>query len=148
MMKLPLGMDGFFLEAHQKLRPVEFPADGIFVAGTARYPAEISDCVGQALAAAAKAAIPMARGRVVNEAFISDVNPSQCSSCGRCIEVCPFGAVDWAELKGAQGGRRIARVNPAECKGCGLCAASCISGAIGLAGSTDEQVLASIGSLN
>ncbi|MEW6667645.1 MAG: CoB--CoM heterodisulfide reductase iron-sulfur subunit A family protein [Thermodesulfobacteriota bacterium] len=148
MMKIPLGMEGFFLEAHQKLRPVEFPADGIFVAGAARYPAEIPDCVGQALAAAAKAAIPMARGKVVNEAFVSQVNPAMCSSCGRCIEVCPFGAVSWADLEGPGGGRRPARVNPAECKGCGLCAASCLSGAIGLAGSTDEQVLTAIASLN
>jgi heterodisulfide reductase subunit A len=148
MMKIPLGMEGFFLEAHQKLRPVEFPADGIFVAGAARYPAEIPDCIGQAFAAAAKAAIPMARGRVVNEAFVSEVNPENCSSCGRCIEVCPFGAVDWAELKGPQAEKKVARVNPAECKGCGLCAASCLSGAIGLAGSTDEQVLSAIANMN
>jgi heterodisulfide reductase subunit A len=147
MMKVPLGMDGFFLEAHQKLRPVEFPADGIFVAGAARYPAEIPDCIGQALAAAAKAAIPMARGKVVNEAFVSEVNPSRCSACGRCIEVCPFGAVDWVELKGPEAGRRVARVNPAECKGCGLCVSSCLSGALGLSGSTDEQILAAVGSL-
>ncbi|PKN26952.1 MAG: 4Fe-4S ferredoxin [Deltaproteobacteria bacterium HGW-Deltaproteobacteria-21] len=148
MMKIPLGMEGFFLEAHQKLRPVEFPADGIYVAGTARYPADIPDCIGQAFAAAAKAAIPMAMGRVVNEAFVSEVNPERCSSCGRCIEVCPFGAVDWAEVKGPQGVRKVARVNPAECKGCGLCASSCLSGAIGLAGSTDEQVLSAIANLN
>ncbi len=148
MLKVPLGMEGFFLEAHQKLRPVEFPADGIFVAGAARYPAEIPDCIGQALAAAAKAAIPMAQGRVVNEALVSLVSPAGCSRCGRCIKVCPFGAVDWAEMKGEEGFRKVARVNPAECKGCGLCAASCLSGAIGLAGSTDEQVLAAIASLN
>lgn len=148
MMKIPLGMEGFFLEAHQKLRPVEFPADGIFVAGTARYPAEISDCIGQALAAAAKAAIPMARGKVVNEAFVSAVDPVRCSACGRCIEVCPFGAVDWEDQSPRGGGKKIAKVNPAECKGCGLCASSCLSGAIGLSGSTDEQVLAAIGNLN
>ncbi|RJR30764.1 MAG: CoB--CoM heterodisulfide reductase iron-sulfur subunit A family protein [Desulfobacteraceae bacterium] len=148
MMKIPLGMEGFFLEAHQKLRPVEFPADGIYVAGAARYPAEIPDCIGQAFAAAAKAAAPMARGKVVNEAFVSEVNSERCSSCGRCIEVCPFGAVDWTELKGPQAGKKVAKVNPAECKGCGLCAASCLSGAIGLAGSTDEQVLSAIANLN
>ncbi|MBN2123770.1 MAG: CoB--CoM heterodisulfide reductase iron-sulfur subunit A family protein, partial [Deltaproteobacteria bacterium] len=70
MMRIPLGMDGFFLEAHQKLRPVEFPADGLFVAGCARYPGEIPACIGQAHAAAAKAAVPMANGMVVNEAYV------------------------------------------------------------------------------
>jgi heterodisulfide reductase subunit A len=146
MMKIPLGTDGFFLEAHQKLRPVEFPADGIFVAGCARYPAEIPDCIGQGLAAAAKAAIPMARGQVVSDAFVSEVEPSLCSSCGRCIEVCPFGAVDWAEVRTSSGGKKsVAKVNPAECKGCGLCTSSCLSGAIRLPGFTDEQIFAMIG---
>jgi heterodisulfide reductase subunit A2 len=102
MMKIPLGMDGFFLEAHQKLRPVEFPTDGIFVAGCARYPAEISESIAQALAAAAKAAVPMARGAVVSDAFVAEVDPTLCSACGRCLQVCPFGAVDWSEV-GATG---------------------------------------------
>jgi heterodisulfide reductase subunit A2 len=147
MMKIPLGTDGFFLEAHQKLRPVEFPADGIFVAGCARYPIEIPECIGQGLAAAAKAAVPMARGKVVSDAFVSEVEPSLCSACGRCIEVCPFGAVDWAEVRTPEAGKKsVARVNPAECKGCGLCTASCLSGAIRLPGFTDEQLFAMIGS--
>ncbi|MEJ2725174.1 MAG: CoB--CoM heterodisulfide reductase iron-sulfur subunit A family protein [Deltaproteobacteria bacterium] len=147
MMKIPLGMDGFFLEAHQKLRPVEFPADGIFVAGSARYPAEITESISQALAAAAKAAIPMAQGQVVSEAFISEVNPARCSACGRCVKVCPFGAVDWAEVQTPDRlTRMVARINPAECKGCGLCSSSCLSGAIRLSGSTDQQILAMIAS--
>jgi len=145
-MQIPLGTDGFFLEAHQKLRPVEFPVDGIFVAGCARYPAEIPECIGQGLAAAAKAAIPMARGQVVSDAFVSEVDPSLCSACGRCVTVCPFGAVDWAEARTSEGGKKnVAKVNPAECKGCGLCTASCLSGAIRLPGFTDEQIFAMIG---
>ena len=146
MMKIPLGMDGFFLEAHQKLRPVEFPADGIFLAGCARYPADIPDSVGQSLAAAAKAAIPMARGKVVSDAFISEVDSTRCSACGRCLGVCPFGAVDWAEVRTSDHGTRsVAKINPAECKGCGLCTASCLSGAISLSGFTDGQIFAMIG---
>ena len=146
MMKIPLGMDGFFLEAHQKLRPVEFPADGIFVAGCARYPAEITDSIGQALAAAAKAAVPMARGKVVSDAFIAEVDPAQCSACGRCVSVCPFGAAGWAEVRASgQKTKTVARINPAECKGCGLCTSSCLSGAIRLTGFTDEQIFAMIG---
>jgi heterodisulfide reductase subunit A len=145
MMKIPLGMDGFFLEAHQKLRPVEFPADGIYVAGCARYPVEITECISQALAAAAKAATPMARGKVVTDAFISEVDPNQCSACGRCLSVCPFGAVDWTEIRTPdQATKRVAKINAAECKGCGLCTASCLSGAIRLSGFTDEQLFAMI----
>ena len=145
MMKIPLGMDGFFLEAHQKLRPVEFPADGIFVAGCARYPAEITESISQALAAAAKAAIPLAQGKVVSEAFVAEVDPAWCSACGRCVNICPFGAVDWAEVRTPDGATRpVASVNPAECKGCGLCSSSCLSGAIRISGFTDQQILAQI----
>lgn len=146
MMKIPIGNEGFFMEAHQKLRPVEFPADGIFIAGCARYPTEIVECISQGYAAAAKAAAPMAQGRVVTEAFISKVNPLSCSSCGRCIEICPFGAVDWVEFRfSPEITREVATVNPTECKGCGLCVASCLSNAIYLKGFTDEEILAMVG---
>jgi len=146
MLKVPIGNDGFFMEAHQKLRPVEFPADGIFISGCARYPADISECVAQGYAAAAKAAVPMARRQVVTEAFTSEVNPLRCSACARCVEICPFGAISWAEFRNAEGETiRIARVNSTECKGCGLCVASCLSGALQLKGFTDEQILAMVG---
>ncbi|MDZ7700223.1 MAG: CoB--CoM heterodisulfide reductase iron-sulfur subunit A family protein [Deltaproteobacteria bacterium] len=145
MMKIPLGNEGFFMEAHQKLRPVEFPADGIFIAGCARFPADITDCVSQGYAAAAKAAVPMARRHVVTDALISEVDPLKCSGCGRCIDICPFGAIDWAAGDGSQDSKpRVARVNSTECKGCGLCAASCLSGAVGLKGFTDAEILAMV----
>jgi heterodisulfide reductase subunit A len=145
MMRIPIGNDGFFLEAHQKLRPVEFPSDGIYIAGCARYPTDISECVSQGYAAAAKAAIPMAQGRVVSDAYVSKVDPMRCSACGRCVDICPFGAVSWADWKDLKGEpRSVASVNPAECKGCGLCASSCLSGAIELEGFTDEEILAMV----
>jgi heterodisulfide reductase subunit A len=145
MMKIPVGNDGFFLEAHQKLRPVEFPSDGIFIAGCARYPTDILECISQGYAAAAKAAIPMAQGRVITDAFISEVNPLRCSACGRCVDICPFGAIDWTEWKGPKGkSRSVASINPTECKGCGLCVSSCLSGAIELKGFTDEEILAMV----
>lgn len=148
MMRIPVGNDGFFLEAHQKLRPIEFPSDGIFVAGCARYPTEISECIAQGYAAAAKAAIPMAQGRVITDALISEVDPLRCSSCGRCINICPFGAIDWADRKAPSGEtRKVALVNPAECKGCGLCVSSCLSGAIQLNGFNDEEILAMVNSV-
>ena len=145
MMRIPIGNDGFFLEAHQKLRPVEFPSDGIYIAGCARYPTDIGECISQGYAAAAKAAIPMARGKVVSDAFVSEVNPMRCSACGRCVDICPFGAVDWTDWKDLHGETRsVASVNPAECKGCGLCASSCLSNAIELEGFTDKEILAMV----
>jgi len=145
MMKIPVGNEGFFMEAHQKLRPVEFPTDGIYIAGCARFPAEIAECISQGYAAAAKAAAPMAQGRVVTEALVSEVNPFMCSTCGRCVEICPFGAIDWTEFKiSPERTRQVAAVNPTECKGCGLCVASCLSSAIQLKGFTDEEILAMV----
>ncbi len=145
MMKIPIGNEGFFMEAHQKLRPVEFPVDGIYIAGCARFPAEIAECIAQGYAAAAKAAAPMSRGRVVTEALVSEVNPLLCSGCGRCLGICPFGAIDWTDLRVApERTRQVAAVNPTECKGCGLCAASCLSGAIQIKGFTDEEILAMV----
>ncbi len=145
IMRIPIGSEGYFLEAHQKLRPVEFPSDGLFVAGCARYPTEISECIAQGYAAAAKAAVPMAQGKVVSEAFTAEVDPLKCSACGRCTVICPFGAIDWTDWKDMMGeSRKVALANPAECKGCGLCVASCLSGAIQLKGFTDEEILAMV----
>ncbi len=145
IMRIPIGSEGYFLEAHQKLRPVEFPSDGLFIAGCARYPTEIAECIAQGYAAAAKAAVPMAQGQVVSEAFTSEVDPLKCSTCGRCVEICPFGAIDWTDWKDMTGeDRKVALANAAECKGCGLCVASCLSGAIQLKGFTDEEILAMV----
>ncbi|MGD8227049.1 MAG: CoB--CoM heterodisulfide reductase iron-sulfur subunit A family protein [Desulfobacteraceae bacterium] len=145
IMRIPIGSEGYFLEAHQKLRPVEFPSDGLFIAGCARYPTEIAECIAQGYAAAAKAAVPMAQGQVVSEAFTSEVDPMKCSTCGRCVDICPFGAIDWTDWRDMTGEeRKVALANPAECKGCGLCVASCLSGAIQLKGFTDEEILAMV----
>ena len=145
MMRIPTGNEGFFLEAHQKLRPVEFPSDGIFVAGCARYPTEIAECIAQGYAAAAKAAIPMAKGEVISDAFNAEVDPLTCSACGRCIDICPFGAVDWNAARTPAGEESmVALVNPTECKGCGLCVSSCLSGALQLKGFTDAQIFAMV----
>jgi heterodisulfide reductase subunit A2 len=140
MMKIPLGVDGFFLEAHQKLRPVEFPTDGIFIAGCARYPSEMAECTTQGLAAAAKAGVPMAQGRVLAEPLIAVVDSQRCSACGRCIHICPFGAASWKDNHGIP----VAYINPAECKGCGLCSSSCLSGAIHVKGFSDKGIMDAI----
>jgi len=135
MLKVPLGQEGFFLEAHVKLRPVDFATDGIYVCGTCRGPADITECVTQACAAASRAAIPMAKGYVQAEALTSIVDDTKCSGCGTCIQVCPYGAL-------RKNDKGLAEVIVAACKGCGCCGATCPEGAITMTNYTDAQLLA------
>ncbi len=135
MLKVPLGQEGFFLEAHVKLRPVDFATDGIYVCGTCRGPADITEAVTQAAAAASRAAIPMAKGYVQAEALTSVVDENKCSGCGTCIQVCPYGALRKSE-------KGLAEVIVAACKGCGCCGATCPEGAITMTNYTDAQLLA------
>ena len=135
MLKVPLGQEGFFLEAHVKLRPVDFATDGIYVCGTCRGPADITECATQAAAAASRAAIPMAKGFVQAEAITSSVDEIKCSGCGTCIQVCPYGAL-------RKNDKGLAEVIVAACKGCGCCGATCPEGAITMTNYTDAQLLA------
>lgn len=135
MLKVPLGQEGFFLEAHVKLRPVDFATDGIFVAGTCKGPADITECAFQGAAAASRAAIPMAKGYVQAEALTSVVDENKCTGCGTCIQVCPYGALRKNE-------RGFAEVIVAACKGCGCCGATCPENAISMTNYTDAQLLA------
>jgi heterodisulfide reductase subunit A len=143
MLKVPLGSEGFFLEAHLKLRPIEFSTDGVYVCGAARYPSSIPESVSQAYAAAAKASIPIREGLVRVEAITAVCDERTCSACGNCVEACPFGAI---ELQQGRFGR-AAHVNTAQCKGCGCCVAACPSGAMQQRGFSDRQVLSMIGAL-
>ena len=135
MLKVPLGQEGFFFEAHVKLRPVDFATDGIYVCGTCRGPADITECVTQATAAASRAATPMAKGYVQAEALTSIVDDTKCSGCGTCIQVCPYGAL-------RKNDKGQAEVIVAACKGCGCCGATCPEGAITMTNYTDAQLLA------
>jgi heterodisulfide reductase subunit A len=135
MLKVPLGADGFFFEAHVKLRPVDFATDGIFVCGTAHSPKTIPESIAQAYAAASRAGIPMALKRVRTEAITSIVDDVLCTGCGTCVKLCPYNAIRKDE-------RGIARVNDVLCKGCGVCAASCPERAITMRHFSDKQVLA------
>jgi len=143
MLKVPLGGEGFFLEAHLKLRPIEFATDGVYVCGSARYPANIPESVSQAYATAAKAAIPIREGLVRVAAITAVCDERSCSACGNCVEVCPFTAI---ELRDGKSGR-TAYVNPAQCKGCGNCVAACPSGAMQQKGFNDRQLMCMIGAL-
>ena len=143
MLKVPLGEQGFFLEAHLKLRPVEFATDGIFICGSARWPTDVIECISQAYAASSKAAIPMRTGYVKPEAITSSVNEERCSGCGICALLCPYNAI---ELE-ARDGKRVAHTIVAQCKGCGTCGAACPAGAITMNHFKDEQILAQIEAL-
>ena len=134
--KLPLNQEGFFLEAHMKLRPVDFSTDGVFMCGLAHGPKNLAESIAQAQAAAGRAGTVLARPAVVVEGKCSVVNQQKCVACGVCELVCPVGAVTVDLVQ------RVSVVNEAICKGCGACVASCRSGALNLKGCTDEQLMA------
>jgi heterodisulfide reductase subunit A len=144
MLKVPLDTHGFFLEAHLKLRPVEFATDGVFVAGAARFPADLREAVSQGIAAAAKAAAPMRAGKITLEATTAVTDIMLCSGCGNCEKICPFGAV---EIKEGKNGRINSVVNAVLCKGCGACTAGCPNGAIQQQGFTDQQIFGMVETL-
>jgi heterodisulfide reductase subunit A len=130
--------DGFFMEAHPKLRPVDAPTGGVFLAGCSESPKDIKDSVTQASAAAARASILMAQGKVTVEALTPIVNLETCQVCGLCARVCPYNAITVdKELKKTE-------VIEAACTGCGTCGAECPFGAITMNHFTDDQVYAQV----
>jgi heterodisulfide reductase subunit A len=133
--------DGFFAEAHPKLRPVETALDGVYLAGCAQAPKDIPDSVAQAKAAASSAAIPMFAKKVTIEPLTASVNEDLCVGCGLCIELCPYGAPEL--VTGEKDGTK-ARIIEALCHGCGTCAASCPQKAISCKQFTDEQIYSEI----
>jgi heterodisulfide reductase subunit A len=141
LLKLPRSADGFFLELHPKLRPVDTAVDGVFLAGCCQGPKDIPDTVTQAKAAASSALIPLLRGTVRAESATAVVEEELCAGCGMCVEVCPYGAPSLHLLWG------ISRINAVLCKGCGACAVACPSKAIHLQHFTEEQVWAQIDAL-
>ena len=139
--KVAMNDDGFFVEKHAKLGPSEFATDGVFLCGMAHYPKPIDESIAQALAASSRAVTLLAKEKIHVSGTVAEVDALFCSSCGVCIEVCPYAATSFVE-EGTLAGR--AEVNPVLCKGCGLCVASCRSGAINLKGFGEDQILAMI----
>ena len=138
MLKVPLNEDGFFLEAHMKLRPVDFSTDGIFMCGAAHSPKFIDESIAQAEAAASRSLAVLTRGSIEGQAAVAQVDESRCSGCRVCEAVCPYDAVRKDEEKG------VSYVNQALCKGCGVCVAACPGGAMKGKHFTTEQILAEI----
>ena len=141
MYKIPMNEDSFFMEAHAKLRPVEFATDGVFLCGIAHYPKSLDESLAQSMAAASRAATVLAKASIQIAPTVSQIDQEMCIGCGLCEEVCPFGAIAMDEVEGK--GYR-ARNIPASCKGCGMCASSCPQKAIDMLHFRDEQIAASV----
>ncbi len=137
VLNLSKSPDGFLLEAHPKLRPVDSFNDGIFVAGMAQGPKDIPDTVAQAKAASSGAMALMGKGRITVEPYFSVVDEDKCAGCRVCVSVCPYNAITVNQ-------RNHAQVNPALCKGCGTCTSACPSGAMKSQHYTDGQIVAMI----
>jgi len=136
--KVPINAEGFFLEAHMKLRPVDFATDGVFVAGLAHYPKPIEECIAQAKAAASRAATVLARDSIMAGGVVALIHKELCCGCQACLQCCPFGAISYLEQESR------CEVNQALCKGCGTCAATCPSEAISLLGFSHLQLYTQI----
>ncbi|WP_038002729.1 FAD-dependent oxidoreductase [Syntrophorhabdus aromaticivorans] len=140
LFKVALGPDGFCQEAHVKLRPVDFAAEGVYLCGTAHYPKLISETVGQAYGAAGRALTLLANDTVVASGSVCAVNEKMCMGCGACAPACTYNAI---ELRDTKQGKK-AEVVPVLCKGCGLCNSKCPTGAIQLKHYTDEELFSQI----
>jgi heterodisulfide reductase subunit A len=140
LFKVTLGPDGFFQEAHVKLRPVEFAADGVYLCGMAHYPKLMTEAIEQGYGAAGRALTLLSHDTVVASGSVCEVNEKECMGCGQCVSVCTYGAIELRETR--QGKKAV--VNPVLCKGDGLCNAKCPTGAIQLKHFTDEELLAQI----
>ena len=137
LLRIQRSADGFFLEAHPKLRPVDTLTEGIFIAGVAQGPKDIPDAVAQAKGAASSAIVLMAQGEVEIEPFFAVVRAERCIGCGMCVENCAYGAIELVDDKRFG---TIAKINEALCKGCGACAGNCRCSAIDIKGFTGEQI--------
>jgi heterodisulfide reductase subunit A len=141
-LKVSSSEDGFFQESHIKLGPLDFPANGVYLAGSARNPKPLRDVREEAMGAAMRASIPMAKGFVEAEGIVAKVDLTDCSSCKKCWENCPFGAIE--AIDDETDGKQKPHVLEALCKGCGLCAADCPKDCFQIVHFTDDQIMAAI----
>ncbi len=138
MLKVPLSKDGFYLEAHMKLRPVDFATEGVFLAGLAHSPKHIDESMGQASGAAARALTILSSDTLEAEGIIAHVNEDVCDGCGICRPICEYSAIEIDDEK------KLAIINEGLCKGCGACVGACPSGAMEQKGYKDSQLVAMI----
>ena len=151
LLKVPIDQNGFFLEAHVKLRPLDFATDGIFLCGSAHWPKDIQESIAQANGAAARALKILGAKEIITSGLVASVIEENCIGCGSCVEVCPFNAIEIIEKERAFEDCTISikksHVNSALCKGCGTCGAQCPNSAIIIKHFSFEQINAMIKSL-
>ena len=140
MLKVPLIKEGFFLEAHMKLRPVDFATEGVFLCGMAHSPKYVDESIAQACAAAARATTVLSKKTLEMEGIIANVNEDLCSSCRVCESLCPYSAIEMQE----KDAKLKAHVIEALCKGCGVCGTACPTKAISMGHFTNEEILAQV----
>ena len=143
-LKVPLNSEGFFLEAHMKLRPVDFMTDGVFLCGLAHSPKMIEESILQAQAATARAATILARDSIELEANLSQVADESCDGCAYCVDTCPYKAITLLEYKWQGAIKKVVEANESSCKGCGCCQATCPKKGIFIRGFTLDQIEAQI----
>jgi len=151
MLKVPLDKNGFFLEAHVKLRPLDFATEGIFLCGCAQWPKNVQDTISQANGAAGRASRFLSAKEITTSGIVAEVNPLNCIGCGKCASVCPYNAIDLldsiTEYEDINLIVKKSFINSALCKGCGTCAATCPNGAISIKQYDFDQITAMIESL-
>lgn len=138
MLRVPRNKNGFFIEAHAKLRPVDLPSEGLFMAGTAHAPKDASETISQAQAAVARAATILAKDKLQMSGIISTVDPQNCAVCLTCVRACPYGVPFINDDHSAE-------INPALCQGCGICVAECPAKTISLGRFEDRNIRAKLG---
>ena len=143
-LKIPLNKDGFFLEAHMKLRPIDFATDGVFLAGLAHFPKRIEESIIQAQAAAARAATVLSKDSIELEGNISFVLDENCDGCAYCVDTCPYKAITLFEYVWQNAVKKTVEVNETVCKGCGCCMATCPKKGIFVKGFKLEQISAQV----
>ena len=138
LFKVPVNRDGFFAEAHVKLRPIDFATDGVFLCGLAHSPKPMDESIAQGLGAAARAVTLLSQKEMFGNAIVAFINPESCVGCQGCLKVCPYEAIRYLEDK------EICEINEVICKGCGACAATCQSASAQLKRFTSKQIYAQI----
>ena len=138
LFKVPVNTDGFFVEAHVKLRPIDFATDGVFVCGLAHSPKPLDESIAHGLGASARAVTLLSQKEMFGNAIVASIDPESCVGCQGCLKVCPYEAIRYLE------DREICEINEVICKGCGACAATCPSASAQLKRFTSRQIYAQI----
>lgn len=138
LLRIAMDQNAYFLEAHAKLRPLDFATDGVFLCGSARYPATATEARSQGLGVASRVATILFKDKLVTSAIVAEIDPEHCVGCLGCLDMCPYGAIHYDPV------RRVCEVNTVLCKGCGCCAATCPSQSASLKGFKPSQLLAQI----